>query len=151
MHLPHVLPFARTPGYFFTACVAGRKPILACAEAHGPLIYIWTKSAALDGWFVGRYVLMPDHVHFFASPAADARTRADWCKAWKSISSRRIIRLLGVPAPIWQPETFDHILRSSESYAEKWHYVVANPVRAGSVSDAVPWPGQGEIHTLKGG
>ncbi len=25
--------------------------------------------SALYGWVVGRYVIMPDHVHFFASPA----------------------------------------------------------------------------------
>ncbi len=119
MHLPHVLPFARTPVYFFTACVAERKSILACDDVHRTLVEEWVSSAEHDGWFVGRYVLMPDHVHFFASPSADAKPRADWCKAWKSISSRRITTLTGVPAPIWQPETFDHILRSSESYAGK--------------------------------
>ena len=151
MHLPHVLPFARTPVYFFTACVAARKSILACDNVHQILIEIWTKPAPLDGWFVGRYVLMPDHLHFFASPAADAKPRAAWCKAWKSISSRRIIQSVGVPAPIWQPETFDHILRSAESYAEKWAYVVANPVRAGLVREGETWPWQGEILSLKGG
>ncbi|MBL9202659.1 MAG: transposase [Opitutaceae bacterium] len=111
MHLPHVAPFARAPLYFFTACIAGRKPVLACAAASEILTNVWKNSAEHDGWFVGRYVLMPDHVHFFASPAADAKPRAVWCKAWKSISSRHITRALGATPPIWQRDTFDHILR----------------------------------------
>jgi hypothetical protein len=33
-------------------------------------------------------------------------------------------------------EFFDHLLRSNESYSEKWNYVFDNPVRAGLVSKA---------------
>jgi hypothetical protein len=40
---------------------------------------------------------------------------------------------------------FDHILRSDESYSEKWNYVRDNPVRAGLVETADDWPYQGEI------
>ncbi len=148
MHLPHVIPFSRAPLYFFTACIAERKPILACAGASDILTIVWRDSAEHDGWFVGRYVLMPDHVHFFARPAADAKPRPAWCKSWKSISSRRMVRTLGVASPIWQADTFDHILRSAESYSEKWSYVAANPVRAGLVQAQADWPWQGEIHSL---
>jgi len=45
----------------------------------------------------------------------------------------------------WQPGFFDHILRSDESYTEKWNYVRDNPVRAGLVEIADDWPYQGEI------
>jgi hypothetical protein len=31
---------------------------------------------------------------------------------------------------LWQPGFFDHVLRSDESYSEKWNYVRDNPVRA---------------------
>ncbi|HEY2681003.1 MAG TPA: hypothetical protein VGI59_06740 [Candidatus Udaeobacter sp.] len=47
-------------------------------------------------------------------------------------------------SPIWQRGIFDHVLRSDESYAEKWNYVRANPVRAGLVNDP-DWPYAGEI------
>jgi hypothetical protein len=43
---------------------------------------------------------------------------------------------------------FDHVLRSAESYGEKWNYVRANPVRAGWVSNADEWKYSGEIETL---
>ena len=46
---------------------------------------------------------------------------------------------------LWQPGFFDHILRSDESYGEKWNYIHENPVRAGLVKSADNWPYQGEI------
>jgi len=46
---------------------------------------------------------------------------------------------------LWQPGFFDHVLRSDESYNEKWNYVKENPVRAGLVQIASEWPYQGEI------
>ena len=49
---------------------------------------------------------------------------------------------------VWQPEFFDHLIRSSESYDQKWEYVRDNPVRAGFVSTANAWKYAGEIERL---
>jgi hypothetical protein len=49
---------------------------------------------------------------------------------------------------LWQREFFDHVLRSNESYSEKWNYVFDNPVRAGLVSTTQEWKYAGEIETL---
>jgi putative transposase len=46
---------------------------------------------------------------------------------------------------IWQRGFFDHVLRNDESYAEKWQYVVLNPVRKGFVSRHEDWPYAGEV------
>ena len=46
---------------------------------------------------------------------------------------------------LWQPGFFDHVLRSDESYNEKWNCGKENPVRAGLVQIASEWPYQGEI------
>ena len=46
---------------------------------------------------------------------------------------------------LWQRRFFDHVLRSDESYAQKWNYVRENPVRAGLVAKAEDWPYAGEI------
>jgi putative transposase len=48
-------------------------------------------------------------------------------------------------APIWQRGFFDHVLRSDESYAQKWNYVRENPVRAGLVKNPDDWPFSGEL------
>jgi hypothetical protein len=42
----------------------------------------------------------------------------------------------------WQPGAFDHLLRGTESYERKWHYVWQYPVRAGLVSHPEDWPYQ---------
>ena len=47
--------------------------------------------------------------------------------------------------PLWQRGFFDHVLRSEESYGQKWNYVRDNPIRAGLVANADGWPYAGEI------
>jgi putative transposase len=58
---------------------------------------------------------------------------------------RGLKRFVSRQRDFWQPGFFDHILRSNESYSEKWNYVCENPVRAGLVAAADEWPFQGEI------
>ena len=50
---------------------------------------------------------------------------------------------------LWQREFFDHVLRSNESYSEKWAYVELNPIRAGLVQLPADWPYQGELNVLR--
>ena len=47
----------------------------------------------------------------------------------------KTLRQSGTLPPHWQKGLFDHVLRSGESYDEKWDYVRENPVRAGLVQD----------------
>ena len=149
MRLPHIVSFFQSPLYFFTACTCQRQPLLANQQAWEILSEIWRKSAALDGWCVGRFVLMPDHVHFFAMPTLGAKRRAVWHKMWKSVTARRLAEARKLRAPIWQPDTFEHLLRSTESYSQKWEYVRNNPVRAGLSRTPDEWPWQGEIGPLQ--
>jgi len=58
-------------------------------------------------------------------------------------------RELNFSGNIWQEEFFDHVLRSSESYSQKWDYVRENPVRGGLVVSSDQWPWQGEIESLR--
>jgi putative transposase len=52
--------------------------------------------------------------------------------------------------PVWQRGFFDHLLRSEESYAQKWDYVRENPVRAQLVERVEDWPYAGELITIYG-
>jgi putative transposase len=147
-HLAHVPSFRENPIVFFTACIFQRRKILASSKCEEILREIWRRSTDCDGWWVGHYILMPDHVHFFARPAIDARPVADWVQMWKSVSSRQVAAALAIDPPIWQTDYFDRYLRSSESYSEKWHYVEQNAVRAGLVETMEAWPYRGTIHDL---
>lgn len=108
----------------------------------------YCQSGATFGVCVGRYVLMPDHLHLFASFAPTAPSLSSWVKSLKNTLSKHW-RMIGQSAPHWQKGFFDHVLRSSSSYAEKWEYVAANPVRAGLVQQADHWPYQGAVHDLR--
>jgi REP-associated tyrosine transposase len=93
-------------------------------------------------------VLMPDHIHLFVARFDDGITLSAWVKSLKN-SLSKVLRQQKIPSPHWQKDFFDHVLRSNESYDEKWHYVLQNPVRADLVSRSEDWPHQGEIHSLE--
>ena len=97
---------------------------------------------------MGRYVLMPNHLHLFVALSPVACPLQDWMKSLKNALSKAL-RRRGIESPHWQKGFFDHVLRSQWSYGEKWTYVQFNPVRAGLVTRAEEWPYQGEIGPLE--
>lgn len=137
------------PIYFITTCTFKRRPILASSEVARILIHEWHNARYRHGWAVGRYVIMPNHVHFFCSAEMDAKALPRFIQAWKQWTSKRIGGELKFARPIWQEEFFEHVLRSSESYSQKWEYVWENPVRAGLVATADEWPWQGQVEELR--
>ena len=148
-HLAHVAPTMDTPIAFITVTTHERRPILNRAEVQMELEAIWKRSSELDGWFVGDFLLMPDHLHFFARPAKESKAMAAWVQMWKSLSARAFGKAFGAVVPVWQADYFDRYLRSGESYSEKWAYVELNPVRAGLVAKAEDWKFKGRIHELR--
>ncbi|MBM4028637.1 MAG: hypothetical protein FJ280_25060 [Planctomycetes bacterium] len=149
-HLAHVSSFVAQPIVFVTCTTAHRAPLLAHEGVHTVLRSIWEESLDRNGWAVGDYVLMPDHVHLFARPLHDGIPLKRWIALWKSLSSRRIAGILHCRPPVWQQDYFDRYLRSGENYADKWAYIEANPVRAGLAVRAADWAYRGQITPLCG-
>jgi len=117
---------------------------MARSDAVAGIRRAWSRA---DSWRVGRWLIMPDHVHLFCAPATiPPEPLRKWIAFWKSESSRAWTR----PAehPIWQRDFWDKQLRNGESYRAKWLYVCQNPVRAGLVSREEDWPFQGEENVL---
>jgi len=138
----------RAPLFLVAVCARHGSPMLADPRIHEILVCCWCDALAVYGWAVGRYVVMPDHVHFFAAPSTDnAKDISDFVGGWKNWTQRQI-RKSALPWFAWQHEFFDHLMRSNESYAEKWEYVRSNAVRAGLVAAQEDWPYQGEIGAL---
>ena len=130
---------------YVTVDVAKRRPLLANPLSARVILVAWK---AANYWLVGRYVLMPDHLHLFCAPAVFPPTPLQqWVLYWRAEATRR----WPMPAekPIWQKDFFDRQLRSGESYREKWDYVWRNPVRAGLVAHPEDWPYQGELNILQ--
>ena len=139
--------------YFVTICTFRRRPILARVAIADILVEELRHARQRHGWAIGSYVIMPDHVHFFCAPDPGAKNLSHFMREWKSWTGRRINALSPRPTTaattLWQREFFDHILRSEESYAQKWDYVRDNPVRAGLVRVAQDWPYSGTMENLE--
>ncbi len=80
-------------------------------------------------------VVMPDHVHLIFTPltnceAMEVYSLAQIMDAIKGASAHKVNKLLRRKGKVWQAESFDHVLRSSESLDAKVLYLLENPVRA---------------------
>ena len=139
--------FERAPIYFVTACTFERRKILARQTIHNTLVQFAEQGPVRGAW-MGAYVLMPDHLHLFVSLDEQRINLSAWMKALKGTLSKAF-RESSLVHPYWQKGFFDHLLRSSESYSEKWDYVRENPVRAGLVTISNQWPYQGEPFPLE--
>jgi putative transposase len=130
---------------FVTVCTKDRKPILTNNAAHELLRDVWQLAGT---WLVGRYVVMPDHLHLFCAPATpDVPNVRDWIAFWKASFTRKWV--CSQDKPIWQRDAWDRQLRKGDSYSAKWAYVAANPVRHGMVQRVEDWPFQGELNVLQ--
>jgi len=90
-------------------------------------------------------VVMPDHVHLIFTPlvnwqAMEVYSLSEIMDAIKGASAHKINRVLERKGRLWQAESFDHVLRSSENLDAKVSYVLENPVRAGLVADWTLYP-----------
>jgi len=143
-HMPVVDTGNLSPIVFLTVCTKDHCSLFASPDVHALLTESWR---AAEHWHVGRYVVMPDHIHLFCCPATrPPESLRSWVKYWKTLVSRRWPR----PSehPIWQQDVWDTQLRSGESYSGKWQYVRENPVRAGLAERSDDWPYQGELNML---
>ena len=135
--------FAANPLYFVTFCTHERKRFLAKDEVHTAFVLFAKHAEETFNVAVGRYVIMPDHVHLFVRGDYNFRL-GPWIGALKQALAKAAM-LSRAKGQIWKEGFFDHLLRSDESYSQKWNYVRDNPVRAGLVKSPADWPYQGEI------
>jgi REP element-mobilizing transposase RayT len=117
---------------FVTFCTCGRTPLPEpardlvlrhCLREHSRRIHLHA------------VVVMPDHVHMLVLPLRDENgwpfPLVDILQCLKSATAHRINKLLHRSGPVWQEESFDHVLRSDECLKEKVEYIRQNPLRRG--------------------
>jgi len=136
--------FEEHPLYFITACTDQRKKLLDNEATHDHFVHFCQRGRD-HGVLVGKYILMPDHIHLFVCIPTGALGLSTWIKSLKNSLSKHW-RKKGEDAPHWQKGLFDHLIRYDESYAEKWKYVADNPVRAELCKEPKDWPFGGEIN-----
>ena len=125
---------------FITVCTKFREKWLANEKVHQLLTEYWRDCSR---WIVGRYLIMPDHLHLFATQAEDSCELDVWVRWWKSMLRRSL-----KTNSRWQRDYWDTTMRSFEHYYEKILYVDENPVRKGYVEKAHAWRFKGEIFDI---
>ncbi|MCF6176234.1 MAG: hypothetical protein L3J71_10760 [Victivallaceae bacterium] len=127
---------------FLTVCTANRLKLLDNNHAHHALVSAWKQA---DAWTVGFYMIMPDHIHLFCSPAKfNGVSLKHWVVFWKRSVAREYSEIKGH----WQNDFWDTQIRSVVHLQQKTEYVRNNPIRLGlSVTQQV-WPYKGIISRL---
>ena len=74
--------------------------------------------------------VMPNHVHVVVKPFK-THPLATLLHSWKSYTATVSNRLLERRGAFWQPEYYDHLIRSEEEWGHAVRYVIENPVKAG--------------------
>jgi REP element-mobilizing transposase RayT len=124
---PHFVTFCTDRRWILPECV--RSVVLDCC--------LHDNGAKFD---LRVAVVMPDHVHMIFMPLVNREgmevySLGEIMDAVKGASAHQVNNLLGRRGRVWQQESFDHVLRSSESLDAKISYLLENPVRAGLVSE----------------
>ncbi len=117
---------------FITFCTHARLPLPAAAR---DLVLEHCLREHCKRIRLHAVVIMPDHVHLLFQPLRD---HDGWpiplvtiLQCMKGVTAHRINKLLHLSGPVWEEESFDHVLRSDESLKEKCEYLRQNPVRKG--------------------
>ena len=132
----------RLPGYDYSLsgpvfhcrfAVARRVPTFA--DAHAAEIVVDALRHHHDTTaHVFAFCVMPDHIHVLLSLRSEGRSLSRWVGDVKRWVTRRAAEH-GVEV-VWQKGFFERVLRSNDDVLTAASYIVANPVRAGLVSDA---------------
>jgi REP element-mobilizing transposase RayT len=84
------------------------------------------------------FVVMPNHVHLLVTPHVE---NARWLGPLKGFTGARANRILHREGPLWQDESYDHLVRTAEEFWKIVAYIEHNPVAAGlvNVAEEYPW------------
>ena len=87
------------------------------------------------------YTVMPNHVHLLVQGTTDAANVVRLVQRCKQKPGFEYKRETG--NQLWLPSFYDRILRRGDDAVEIAAYILANPVRAGLMSDGDAWPFSG--------
>jgi REP element-mobilizing transposase RayT len=144
-HLPHIEDAGAT--YFITFSLR-RPPAVDLTTLENGQILI-SALRYLDGklYSLYDYTVMPDHLHCIIRPLRLNGSTVRLSRiyhSFKSWTAQKINNAEGRSGPLWQDESYDHIIRNREDYEEKAAYILDNPRRRGLVVDGAQWPWWGK-------
>ena len=139
--------YSANGSYYITVCTRDKQHILGHSVGGGVLDAPYVRlskcgamvrdtllemDAFYDEITINHYVIMPNHVHFIVSIAAEggpmwasAPTQAlgSLVRSFKTLSTK------AVGQKLWQRGYYDHVIRNEADYLRIWQYMDENPVR----------------------
>ena len=80
-------------------------------------------------------VVMPDHVHLLFTPlnknVDEYFNLSEIMNGIKGPSSHNVNKLLDRRGTLWEPESFDRIIRTEGGFFDRKYYIIENPIAAG--------------------
>jgi REP element-mobilizing transposase RayT len=122
-HVYHVTTSTVSRAALFTTLNSGRCVVQSMRRIQ--------TSGIAETW---SYVVMPDHVHWLLQLHSKS-SLSDCVASMKAHSSRLLNGLTKRHGPVWQRGFYDRCIRADEDLLQVARYLVANPLRAGLVSD----------------
>lgn len=75
------------------------------------------------------WCIMPNHVHVIVVVMPD-NDLSKIIHSWKSYTAHRANKMLGLTGAFWQPDAYNHIIRSRKEYHFQIQYTWENPEKA---------------------
>jgi REP element-mobilizing transposase RayT len=121
--LPHIHISGMT--YFLTFRLSPAQPSLLVPEERDAIV---SHIQRMRPGKCQAFVVMPDHVHLLYQTQNDENL-SKTLQSLKGASSHFLVNHFKRKAPIWQDETYDHLIRDERELIETWRYIEGNPVR----------------------
>jgi REP element-mobilizing transposase RayT len=113
---------------FVTVVTEHRQPLFRNPAAIDAVLRAWE---AAQNWLVGRYVFMPDHIHFFCAPGAiPTPDFHQWMRYWKRLATQ----LMGAGGRPSSPAA----MASSNTHSASFTGGRPSPAAAAARGDARP-------------
>lgn len=125
--------------YLITATTFERQKLFADFGAGCAAARCFEDTRLLGDARMLAWVLMPDHVHWLLQ-LGERDELSVVANRLKSASARQANRALGRAGAAWAKAFHDHALRSEDDLQDTARYVIANPLRAGLVTQIGDYP-----------
>lgn len=118
-------------GFFTIRAYQNQQPFLQPAIS-ATVVRTLTEDRLRLGMLMLVYCLMPDHLHLLLTPRKPGASMLTFVHQFKGKCTNASWKV-GWSGKLWQPRSYDHILREEEEFAAVALYILENPVRAGLV------------------
>ena len=128
----HKVPFRVPDAFYFVTICAAERGVSTLTENATAILEAARHRQALGSWFLSLFLIMPDHLHMLVHVPPEQSLMRILADFKRYLSTVHHIA--------FQRDFFETRIRDAAHYAEKWSYIVYNPVVRGLVSVPREWP-----------